>query len=417
MLNQNEELVLEVIDLNNEGAGRACYAEDYPIIVEKTLPGDFIKVKIIKKFSKYAIAELKQVIKPSIYRIEAECKHFSECGGCNLQNYINYTSYKNAVLTKALQRLNFAEILHPMFQVNKNTRRRVSFTINENKISFNKAKSHQAVIISDCLLLEDRINALITPINKLIKKFQGKLTKLNIMSSDTGIELLFISKKKTNAAIESDLANFAEEQNIARIVWQVEGRSPYILIQRKQVQLIFNDIKIDLPINSFLQTSKESYKYISEIILKHLNSSKVIELYCGCGGFTIPIASKVDKVLAIEGNEESVAILKNTIKTFNLSIEVIAQDLFQKPILAEMLNNYPQVVINPPRNGASPQIEQIALAHFVKKVILISCSLENFIRDAKILINNKFKLSDVYPVDQFLYSSHLEIIGIFNKDK
>ena len=82
---------------------------------------------------------------------------------------------------------------------------------------------------------------------------------------------------------------------------------------------------------------------------------------------------------------------------------------------SSLFNNYTQIVINPPRNGATPQIKQISKALSVKKVILVSCSLNNFIRDAKILLEAKFEITDIYPIDQFLYSPHVELIAIFKK--
>lgn len=416
MFKENEEIVLEIAELNNEGFGKAYYQNKYPIIVEKTLPGDLVKVRITKKFSNYILADLKQVLKPSVYRIEAECKYFSKCGGCSLQHYTNYSDYKNSILKLALQELKFTGYMHDMYQVNKNSRRRVSFKVNESKLGFNKTKSHQIISIPNCLLLEKEINELINPINKLIYNFKKKIDKVNIMSSDTGIELLFISKQKTDMYIDFSITKFAEEYNISRIAWQVQENKPFVLIQRKPVQLSIGNLKIDLPVNSFLQSTKQSHEYMSQIILKHLVASETIELYCGCGGFTIPISTKANKVLAIEGNEEAVLALKTAAKNFNLPINVLVQDLFQNPVKANIINSYSQVVINPPRNGASPQIKEISLSRSVKKVILISCSITNFVRDSKILLEAGFKLTYVYPIDQFLYSTHLEIIGIFNNN-
>ena len=102
-------------------------------------------------------------------------------------------------------------------------------------------------------------------------------------------------------------------------------------------------------------------------------------------------------------------------RQYQLPIEAIKQDLYQQPISVDIINNYTQVLINPPRNGATPQIKQIARSHNVNNVILVSCSVESFMRDAKILLYADFVLSDVYLIDQFLYTKHLEIIGVFKK--
>ena len=325
-----------------------------------------------------------------------------------MQHIANHGEYKFSLLKKALTAITFTGILHPIVQISTKSRRRVNFKVNNNKLSFNQFRSKQQISIAQCLLLEEQINSLIRPINLLLKVLHVRVDMVNITNSDTGIELVFYSKEKNTLAIDLLLAEFAMQNNIARIIWQER-----VIVQHQPVQLKFNDFYVDLPINSFLQVSKESADLMVNIILKNLNNAKqILELYCGCGSFTIPIATK-GSVFALEGNDLSVAALEKAAKRHQLPIRALKQDLYQNPLSSTIINDYSQVIINPPRNGAAPQIKQIAGAKLVKKVILVSCSLENFIRDARILLNANFILEAIYPIDQFLYSDHLEIIGIF----
>lgn len=413
LLSKNKIISLTILELNNEGFGKAYYNE-LPIIISHVLPGEKVKVKIIEVFAKYAIAKLEEIVEPSPLRIEPPCEFFSKCGGCNLQHLADYFEFKTSVLKRSLQELGFLGVLHPVIQVNQNTRRRAVFKINNNKLSFHQHRSDQTVRISHCLLLEKQINKLILPINTLLCKLKNNIKKLSIMSSDTGIELLFHSDTKNNLEEDVALANFAALYDVARIAWQIQLNQPFSIIQRKPMQLVFDNARVDLPINSFLQASKESAKAMTEIIMKHLDSVKTLELYCGCGSFSIPMSAKAE-IFAIEGNEDSIKVLELAAKSYNLPIKAIKQDLYQNPVLSNFINNYSQVVINPPRNGATPQIKQIAQSLSVKKVILVSCSLNNFIRDSKIMLEKGFKLKEIYPIDQFLYSAHIEIIGIFQK--
>lgn len=235
------------------------------------------------------------------------------------------------------------------------------------------------------------------------------------MNSDTGIELLFHCNDKNNLNIDSMLAEFAIEYKIARIAWQVKSQNPFSIIQTKPVQLLFKNAHVDLPINSFLQVSRESTLVMSNIILNNLDKAKkILELYCGCGSFTISMSEKAH-IFAVEGSDAAVEALNKAARRSQLNIKAIKQDLYQNPLLAFTINDFSQVVINPPRNGATPQIKQIGLSKEVNKVILVSCSITNFIRDSKILIHSGFSLEEIYPIDQFLYSSHLEIIAIFKR--
>jgi 23S rRNA (uracil1939-C5)-methyltransferase len=346
---------------------------------------------------------------------EAPCQYFGRCGGCRLQNISNHAEYKFSLLQQALKSIEFNGKLHKLEQIHTHSRRRVTFKVNNKKLSFNQFHSKNMIAIGECLLLEDSINSLIHPLNKLLKTIHISIDMISITNSDTGLEILFYAQEKTQLETDLLLTEFARANNIARIAWQTKKQLPSVIIQLKRIALKFNDVYVDLPINSFLQVSKESSDLMTQIILKHLDKAKnILELYSGCGSFTIPISEK-GNITAIEGSSSALEVLDNAAKEYKLSISTIKQDLYQNPYSSNYIDSYSQVVINPPRNGATPQIKQIAATNLVKKVILVSCSLENFIRDAKILFNRKFNLKDVYPIDQFLYSNHLEIIGIFER--
>lgn len=341
------------------------------------------------------------------------CKHFPICGGCTLQNLELHGEYKIDKLKNQLAKINFTGILHPLFQVSPRTRRRANFKVYNNKISFNKLRSKDLVAIDDCLLLKDELNQLIIPINQLLKSLK-RINAISLTSSDSGIELVFHAQDSTDLAIDQRLVEFARQQKLARIAWQKEKQSPFTIIELNPVQLKFDRVEVDLPINSFLQVSKESNDFMADIIIKHLDpTKKVIELYCGCGSFTIPIAKKARAVTAFEGEPLAIKALNQATSKFNLNITAKVRDLYFNPLRIDELRNYAQVVINPPRNGATPQIKQISQCKQLRQVILISCSVENFIRDSKLLLNNGFNLTQIYPIDQFLYSEHLELVAIF----
>lgn len=344
---------------------------------------------------------------------QAPCIYFGRCGGCSIQNISNHREYKFHQFKMAINNLAITNV-HELVQIQNRTRRRTNFKVDNKKLCFNQSQSKQLIPINDCLLLEDAINALITPLNNLLKKINIAIDNISITNSDTGVEIVFFSQKKSDLTTDLLITDFAKRENISRAAWQINKQSPYLIVQFKPVQLQFDNISVDLPINSFLQVSKESNNIMNDIILRHLETNKpVLELYCGAGSFTIPI-SKINKITAIEGNIAAIKAIEESAKRHKLPITAISQDIYQTPFTTRDMLHFSQVVINPPRNGATPQIKQISLSKNIKKIILISCSLENFIRDAKILLKENFILSDIYPIDQFLYSDHLEIIGIFN---
>lgn len=343
------------------------------------------------------------------------CKYYGNCGGCSLQHLKNHAEYKTYKINEALEEIKFSGILHPIFQISKNSRRRVTFSVNNQQLSFYKKAKHETVKINNCLLLEDDINKLIQPINILLKQLSVKIKSVSITKSDTGMEILFSAGLASNLNDEVILSKFAHEKSIGRIAWQANKDIAYTIIQLKPIALKFDSILVNLPINCFLQVSSESNEFMNKVILKYLNpNAKTLELFCGIGSFSIAIQTKC-KITAIEGNKESLASLTSASRTYNLPISTEQRDLFQNPCNVDYLKKFEQVIINPPRNGASPQIKNIANTTSINKVILISCSLENFIRDAKLLINADFYLAEIFPIDQFVYSEHIEIIAIFTR--
>ncbi len=158
------------------------------------------------------------------------CQYFSKCGGCSLQHIANHGEYKTNLFKQALAAIDFTGILHPIIQINTKSRRRAVFKVVNKRLSFNQFHSKETVAIANCLLLEDRINDLIVPINKLLNKLSIKIEQVSLTNSDTGIEILLHSSEKTNLQIETILAEFANEHNIARIAWQIKTQKPFILI-------------------------------------------------------------------------------------------------------------------------------------------------------------------------------------------
>ena len=128
---------------------------------------------------------------------EPLCQYFGRCGGCRLQNISNHAEYKFSLLQQALKSIAFNGKLHNLKQISFNSRRRATFKVNNKKLSFNQFHSKTMIAIGECLLLENSINTLITPLNKLLKNLHIKIEMVSITNSDTGLEILFYAHEKT----------------------------------------------------------------------------------------------------------------------------------------------------------------------------------------------------------------------------
>ena len=173
------------------------------------------------------------------------------------------------------------------------------------------------------------------------------------------------------------------------------------------------------PPGGFFQATKFAEEIMIKSILNYLNSHKkykILELFCGSGTFTIPLLKNKHKLYSIDLDESSINNLIKACKIQGLynNLKTSIVNLFKNPVTNTFLDIFDIVIIDPPRMGAKNQFLKIAESK-VKKVISISCNIKTFTSDAKILLDSGFKLKTLIPIDQFLYTSHLEIIAFFER--
>jgi 23S rRNA (uracil1939-C5)-methyltransferase len=139
-----------------------------------------------------------------------------------------------------------------------------------------------------------------------------------------------------------------------------------------------------------------------------------MDLFCGIGTFALRLAGAV-KVAAFDNHEPSIAALQGAAKSPGLKpVTASVRDLFRWPLVTDELKKTDFVVLDPPRQGAEAQVRELAKSK-VKKIAYVSCDADSFARDAKILTGGGYKLGEVTPVDQFQYSPHIELVGVFKR--
>lgn len=437
MTKSSGETTIQITGLSNFGQGFS-YIQNDPkkrkIFVSKTIPGDEIEARIVSQNSKFVAANLIKIISPGKNRVEAPCPYFTECGGCSLQHLSDeyYQEFKKNNLNELLKisEIFFDNDIVWSF-VGSSSRRRVVFHVDvQNRLGFYREQSHDVVKIDECLILEKELSALILPLQNLILEIASEL-KINQISAtkfDNGIALVLHTNFAPNIQSTKLLTDFAKEHNVISLSYKIADDCN-LIYQSKAPQALFDYIKTDLHPDIFLQATSQGQKIISNEInnLISLFRSKknisdktlsVIDLYCGIGtySFAALAADEKLKISAFEGDEKMINLLnRNSLKN-NLSqnLKGFAKDLVKNPLRADELKNYDLAIINPPRNGALAQIENIAKSK-INNLIYISCNPAAFAVDARILIENGFKITKIKAVDQFVYSPHLELVAIFER--
>jgi len=297
------------------------------------------------------------------------------------------------------------------------SRRKVTFQIDvKNRLGFFAEKSHDLIEINHDDSAEKPISDLIPTLKKFLKSAEENLyIQIIVTAFDNGLDVIFCAKRKLNFTQEQNLIKFAKENDVNVSLLIGKDFAPLLLL--KQNQIFYPDFKISLTSNIFIQATKEGLKNIIKIIRDNLEkNTRVVDLYAGFGAYSFAVCDLAKSVLAVEGDQKMVDSISKNATENNLAHKLKSQmrDLFGDPLSAKELNNLDVAIVNPPRNGAGTQIEQIAKSN-LKNVIYVSCNPQSFKRDAKILIDSGFKIKNLTAIDQFYKTNHLELVSTFQK--
>lgn len=356
---------------------------------------------------------------------QGECKHYEVCGGCSLQHLTaeEYQHHKNEILAKIIRQWELDEsVIQPLIMVGKHSRRRAEFKVRRNKkrieIGFFEAKTHRLFDLEECPVSQPALVETIPAFKACLAtlKKSGFIKALNITLLDNGLDVIISTLSPLPSTDREVLAEFAKEMHLCRFVEQGEGYQ-FPLYNAANASVSFANVEISLPIGAFLQASKAGEVAITKRVVKHLNNcERIIDLYAGCGTYSFPLKQSAKTVTAYEGSQEMVAVMHNAIQRNQLeqSMSANLRDLYVNPITATELNPYDGAVINPPRNGALPQVKELTKSN-INKLVMVSCNPNTFKRDAAHLLKNGFSLTEATPIDQFYWTNHLEVVGVFER--
>ena len=355
------------------------------------------------------------VVRASPERIAAFCKYFEKCGGCQLQHWQAepYQRWKKNLITTALVKRGIEATVSQLIDAHGTGRRRVSLHVRRKDgvvtAGFMAARSHELIDIDQCpVLVPALVNA-----TEIARGFGAKLgdCDVSLTAADNGLDVSIKAERTVADEQIPKLAALVRELNLLRLTINGDMVAthgvPAIAIGRGLVQL---------PPGSFLQATKLGEEALASLVLASLGKSKsVADLFCGIGPFAFRIAEQA-KVLAVDSDKPAIAALAQAVRLGSglkpLKAEV--RDLMREPVVASELKEFDAVVFDPPRAGAEAQARQLAKSS-VKTVVAVSCDPASFARDAEILMNGGYKLKSLTAVDQFKYTSHVEIVAAFSR--
>lgn len=392
-----------------------------PVYVPLTLPGESVEIE-----REHDRGRLAAVVEPSPERIEPVCRHFGVCGGCALQHWAAgpYQAWKRSLVVDALARVGLTPEVAPLVAAHGEGRRRAVFHARGTggnarpgrdmlSVGFAGRRSHAIVAIDACPILAPGLDGALKAAWAVAQELAplAKPLDIQVTATESGLDMDVRGSGPLRPDRVVALAEIAGAHRLARLT-----RHGELVLQREPPVATMGGVRVALPPGSFLQATVAGEAALSGLVMEAVKgATRTVDLFSGVGTFALRMAAHA-RVAAYESAAPAIeALLKATRGASGLKpVTGEARDLFRRPVLAQELKGIDAAVFDPPRQGAEAQARQLA-ASGVPLVVGVSCDPVSFARDAQILTQGGFRLEWVTPVDQFLYSAHVEMVGVFRR--
>lgn len=350
------------------------------------------------------------------------CRHFPECGGCQLQQ-IDDESYDRFVTDRVVgalagQGVVAGEVLPPHISP-PNTRRRASLRAERIGkrvvLGFASEGSHRIVDMQMCCILHPAVFALVAPVRTLLQPMlaERRTVHVRMTLTDQGVDLLLEGLNVEGLAADEALTAFAQAQSLARLTLD-DGYGLQTRWEPEPVTVSFGGVPVAFPPFGFLQATPDGEAALMEAVRPAVESVRAFaDLFTGLGTFALGLGTG-KTVYAAEASRDLILALKTAANRAQRKLGADHRDLFRRPLVPAEIERFGAILLDPPRAGARDQIVQLAQSQ-VPAIGYISCNPSSFARDAKTLLEGGYRLDSVKPVGQFRWSIHVELAGIFRR--
>jgi len=420
--------------LSHEGRG-ICHHNGKIVFVFAALPGERVVVQINKTNKKYSEANIIEVLDASPNRILPKCAVFNMCGGCSMQhvNAAHQLELKQQAVQEMLTHAGIeVDSLLPALRAHEWGYRRkarlgVKYVIKKQRllIGFRERNKPYLTDMESCPVLIDKVGQHLTDLMQLITQLQSKdkIAQIEVAADDDNCMLVFRHLEPLSDSDQQQIIQFAKDCGL----WiQLQPQGPetmHPLFPEKQVlkfkPLKESDISIEFGARDFTQVNADINQQMVKQALHHLDlqtDDNVLDLFCGLGNFTLPIAQKVKHVTGVEGDEIMVKRAKqNALDHQIINTQYFVADLTKiDPSINWIKKKYDKVLLDPPRSGAF-EIVELLKPMKASIIVYVSCQPSSLVRDAKVLIEAGYKLTHFGLMDMFPQTAHIESMAVFKK--
>ena len=360
------------------------------------------------------------IIAPGPYRAAPPCRHFPECGGCQLQHVDDraYAAFLTDRIANALnaQGVPVPDILPPHISP-PDSRRRASLRAEQwggqLLLGFNEEGSHRIVDMRECHILRRELFALVDPLRRLLTSLLPPRGSggVRLTLTDQGVDVLLEKVSADDLSAAEAITDFAQQYRLARLALD-DGYGPQTRWAPEPVTVTLGGVAVPLPQAAFLQATADGEQALVAAVRQATGPAAIIaDLFAGIGTFALSLPGRV---YASEAARDSALALKSAANRAQRQIFVDHRDLFRRPLDEKELGRFEAIVIDPPRAGAKEQTAMLARST-VPRIASVSCNPATFARDAALLIEGGYRLAWIKPVGQFRWSTHAELVGAFTR--
>ena len=427
------EFEIDIDNLSHEGRG-VGRLDGKTVFVAGALVGERVRVQQTARNRHFDEAKTLEVLAASPDRVEPSCPHFGVCSGCVLQHLASHRQIeaKQRTLTDNLLRIGHVapETLLPALSVDAwGYRRKGRFSVRyvEKKggvlVGFRETDPRFVAQLHECHTVVPAVSALILPLTELIGGMQAKreIAQVEFIKGDGPVALVFRNLVTLCAEDMSRLAAFGDAR-YAQIFLQPGGVQSVFPIREDYPALGFDlakyGIRLEFKPLDFIQVNASLNAAMIDRAIALLQPSSedvVLDLFCGLGNFTLPLAKSAGEVIGVEGDHGLVArAQENARKNGIVNAQFFAADLTQD-ISSQLwkTQRFTKLLLDPPRTGAIEVLQQMNLDG-IHRIVYVSCHPASLARDAAYLVQERgYRLVQVGAMDMFPQTAHVEAIAVF----
>lgn len=423
--NPDQELEITALAYGPQGIGRV---DGKALMVPHTAPGDRVVARIVEAKERYGIGELLRIIEPSPLRQTPPCPYVGRCGGCSWQHlrYNAQLKAKQQSVEDALRRIGKLSDfeLRPILPAanDYHYRRRIRLQVDGAKhLGFFGAGSHHLIEIDSCAIADDGLNRAIEPTRRWLSALQTSIDHIELVTGDEPNEIVAVAETSArfNLIDEPVFEAFVDPQQAVNGLIVRSGRERKIWGKPWITVALESDLALKLDADVFTQVNAAGNRQMLAALLaagEFNQRDQVLELYSGAGNFTLPLARRVEQVIAVEGERAALANGKLNAEHYGLANidwraasvpHAVAQFKRQR-------RRFSKIVLDPPRTGAKG-IEADLAELGAQRILYVSCNPTTLARDLAALTQRGYKLDIVQPMDFFPHTFHVETLAILTQ--